>query len=144
MKLADLECVPARARAAFSLPAQGADDRLLVSYSMENPSLARLYEYTDAGGQAPGWGEPFFEQKVVGVGGNEEGVGLTVEVVTTEEDCTWSAFEVSYHGPEGGGTYQVRSEDGAPFEARGIAPDADTFFMYHDDGGPDIYADPLW
>lgn len=144
LDLAGLECVPARASAAFELPAQGANDRLVISYSMAGSGSGRLYEYTDAGDHAPGWGEPFFEQKVVSLGGSEETVGLVVEVVTTDQDCTWTAFELSYEGPEGGGAYEVVSDDGEPFEARGIAADADTFFMYHDEGGPDVYASPLW
>jgi hypothetical protein len=144
LRLADLECVPARATAAFHLPEQGSDDRLLVSYSMERPSVGRLYEYTDAGDHGPSWGEPFFDHKVVNLGGGGEGVGLTVEVVTTTEDCTWSSFELTYQGPEGPGVHEVASEDGEPFEARGIAADADTFSMYERDDGPDVWADPLW
>ncbi|WP_036963049.1 hypothetical protein [Promicromonospora kroppenstedtii] len=144
LALADLECGPARAVAAFDLPAQGSDDRLLISYSMENPTMGRLYEYTESGDRAPGWGEPFFEQKVVELGGSTSSVGFMVEVVTTDEDCTWSAFELSLYGPEGEETYRIERDGGEPFEARGVAADADTFFAYHDDGGPDIYADPLW
>ena len=64
--------------------------------------------------------------------------------VTTGEDCTWSAFELSFYGPEGEGTYRIEPDGGEPFEARGVATDADTFFVYYDDSGPDIYADPLW
>ncbi|MFD7307033.1 hypothetical protein [Promicromonospora sp. NPDC059942] len=144
LALADLDCGPARAAAAFNLPEQGSDDRLLISYSMENPTVGRLYEYTDAGDQAPGWGEPFFEQKVVEVGASVDAVGFMVEVVTSVEDCTWSAFELSYYGPEGEGTYRIEDDGGELFEARGVAADADTFFVYPDADGPDIYADPLW
>ena len=144
LQLADLDCAPARAAAAFDLPAQGSEDRMLVSYSMEDPSLGRLYEYTDAADHAPNWGEPFFDHKVINLGGNEEGVGLTVEVVTTDQDCTWSAFELSYQGPDGGGVHEIVSDDGEPFEARGVAPDADTFVVLPADAGLEVRADTLW
>ncbi len=144
LQLADLDCVPARAAAVFDLPAQGSEDRLLVSFSMDRPSVGRLYEYTDAAGHAPNWGAPFFDHKVVNLGGNEEGVGFTVEVVTTDQDCTWSAFELSYQGPQGGGVHEIASDDGEPFEARGVAADADTFVMLPTNDGFEVYADPLW
>jgi hypothetical protein len=144
LQLADLDCAPARAAAAFDLPAQGGEDRMLISYSMENPSLGRLYEYTDAADHAPNWGEPFFDHKVISLGGNEEGVGLTVEVVTTDQDCTWSAFELSYQGPDGGGVHEIVSDDGAPFEARGVASDADTFVVLPTNEGMEVRADMLW
>lgn len=144
LQLADLECVPARAAVAFDLPAQGSDDRMLISFSMEHPSVGRFYKYTDAYERAPGWGEPFFEHKVVNLGGNEEGVGLIVEVVTTDQDCTWSSFELSYQGPEGGGVYEVVSDEGEPFEARGVAPDAETFVVLPANVGFEVRADSLW
>ena len=51
---------------------------------------------------------------------------------------------MTYHGPEGGGTFDITSDDGDPFEARGIAADADTFTVLPSDydNGFDVEAVP--
>lgn len=133
LRLKDVTCRPAPDGVLWWTSPQGEVDRAQILLDAEAPDgAAVITDFAD-----PHYYEPYFEYYAINVGGGETPGALMIDVQTTDQDCTWSAFEVTYLDPAVPGELTADiTNNGGPFEVLGYpaSPAAVMVFTVTEEG----------
>lgn len=125
MRIRDLKCTPASAKAVFLFPPEGAADRhgMLFEDISESTNPAPIISDIDD----PHFGEPFFSHKKIDLGNGATPGGLSVTVSSGHNDCSWT-FEAEYGDTQGRHTQEIKNGK-ENFSVKGVPAHPDQLFI---------------